>query len=397
MLRRLYFATAILASFLLLHSPPGARAASPRQDLSAAYSAVARWETFPFEKQRADPAELRKLTPTKLKWLRGIIFGKHGRVFDERVIQDYLESRPWYKPDPKYRVEILNPVERENMDRIKAAEHTQHKNIEPGDLKFYRTKRITPRMLGTHTGVEWIIMMAEVEAIHGRTFPEQPFIQAFYDQRYWYKPDPRYNAKRLSAVERANLETMRQAWKKQRGLAVSPGDMAAFRDQPLRPAMLKGVTLHELRLLRNEVYARHGYTFQAWWLQRHFYGQPWYRQRPDNDNTKILLSPTEERNVALILKRESQMHQSLSRVVVDDRFIAGLYAEDVRKLRNEIYARRGYAFKDQWLQSYFKSLPWYEEAPGFSESELTPIERKNATFLAQREKKLESVIRQVAA
>jgi hypothetical protein len=385
----------LLPALVLLLFAVGGRSAGAQQTVDPAFAA--KWDAFPFDKRRVDPAELKKLTPGKLKWLRGILFGKHGRVFDERFIQDYLEQRPWYKPDPKYRVEVLNAVERENMDRIKAAEHALHQYIEPGDLKFYRNKTFSEAQLGKHTGVEWVIMMAEVEAIHGKTFPDQPFIQAFYDQRYWYKPDPTYTAKRLSAAERANLETMRRAWKKQRGLSVSPGDMGQFRDQPLKPEMLTGLSLSELRLLRNEVYARHGYSFQAWWLQSYFYDQPWYRQRPDGDNTKVRLSPAEERNVAVILKREQALHESLSKETIDESYIAGLYAEDVRKLRNEIYARRGYVFKDRWLRSYFESLPWYTPNPDFRETDLTPIERKNATFLAQREKKLESVIRQVAA
>lgn len=34
--------------------------------------------------------------------------------------------------------------------------------------------------------------------------------------------------------------------------------------------------------------------------------------------------------------------------------------DDIRLARNEIYARHGRLFKDQELQDYFNSMPWYE-------------------------------------
>ena len=81
------------------------------------------------------------MSAADLKFLRGIVFGRHGRVFQEEAIQQFLKKRPWYKPDAKYRVTVLNDTERKNMDAIKEAEWRLHKNVEPGDLKFYRGVR----------------------------------------------------------------------------------------------------------------------------------------------------------------------------------------------------------------------------------------------------------------
>jgi hypothetical protein len=377
------------ALVLLLPAATWAQADAPTVD---------KWETFPFDKKTADPAQLNKLNEMQLKFLRGIVFGKHGRVFDEAAIQTWLKERTWYKPNPAYRVDILNPIERENMDRIKTAEHTKHKFIEPGDLKFYRTKRFTSAQLGKHTAVEWQIMLGELEAIHGKRFPEEPWLQKFFEERYWYKPNTAYSPKLLSPIEKANLETMRTTSKKQRGVALVPGDMGLFRDKPLTPELLKGVGLHELRLLRNEVYARHGQKFSTLWIQDHFDAAPWYTPAANAAPGKpVTLTAIEDKNVALILARENELHESLSTKPVTPDLLQGMFIEDVRKLRNEIYARHGMEFKDPQLQGYFSSLSWYKPDPKFSESVLTATERNNAEALLEQEKKLKSSLATSAA
>ena len=59
----------------------------------------------------------------------------------------------------------------------------------------------------------------------------------------------------------------------------------------------------ELRLLRNEILARHGYRFQSRDLQEWFGQQPWYR--PGNNNAAISLSIIEQTNVQLIKSEEA--------------------------------------------------------------------------------------------
>jgi uncharacterized protein YegL len=66
-----------------------------------------------------------------------------------------------------------------------------------------------------------------------------------------------------------------------------------------------------------------------------------------------------------------------------------LTQEQLRLARNEIYARRGRLFKDQYLQAYFNSKSWYHGtiAPdAFSESMFNDYERTNAYFIANYER-----------
>lgn len=66
-----------------------------------------------------------------------------------------------------------------------------------------------------------------------------------------------------------------------------------------------------------------------------------------------------------------------------------LTQEELRLARNEIYARKGRRFNDQYLQSYFNGKPWYHGtiAPGsFSENMFNDYERANAYFIADYER-----------
>ncbi|WP_183360858.1 YARHG domain-containing protein [Geomonas limicola] len=54
-------------------------------------------------------------------------------------------------------------------------------------------------------------------------------------------------------------------------------------------------------------------------------------------------------------------------------------------LKNEIYARHGMKFKSANLDSWFRSFPWYQEDPGYSESRLTKVEKENAFLLNRLE------------
>lgn len=59
----------------------------------------------------------------------------------------------------------------------------------------------------------------------------------------------------------------------------------------------------QLRLMRNEILARHGWKFQSQDLRDHFASQPWYK--PVANNSSIKLSIIEQTNVQLIKSEEA--------------------------------------------------------------------------------------------
>ena len=153
---------------------------------------VKKYANFDFTKKLVTKAELTKLEHYDLQLLRGIVFGKRGRVFIEKEIQDYLTKQSWYKPRSNFKNSLLTVNERKNIDLIREAEAVNHDAVEPGDLRFWMKKEIPDEKIYTNSAADWSVMIAEFEAIHGKTFPEQEWLQKYFDERYWYKRNPTY-------------------------------------------------------------------------------------------------------------------------------------------------------------------------------------------------------------
>ena len=343
------------------------------------------WKNFDFSENAIKQAQIRDLELYQLKFLRGLVFGRHGRVFKDAEIKSFLDEQVWYQPNPEFKNSMLNDTERRNLDVIRIAEAAKHETIQPGDMRYWRNRAIPARKLGKHSGAEWKVLLAEVEAIHGKRFDDEPWLQQYFEERYWYFPNEKYDAKKLSAIERKNLETLSGAQKKQRRVALLPGDMELFENKTISEQMLQGLSLHELRLLRNEVYARHGRMFRAEWLQQYFYTQPWYT--PNENFQDDQLSGNDKLNVETIVKFENRIHQELSTKPIARALLEGLFLEDASQMRQEIYARHGKVFKEPWLQKYFASFDWYKANPDFTEADLTEVEKKNIATIAAYEKR----------
>src|SRR2546423_4477586 len=250
------------------------------------YPSMKAWESFDFAGKSLAPADINKLEIEDLKLVRGVVFGKHGRIFKDPEISRFLQSRSWYKGDPNFQNSALNDTERRNLDVIRIAEAQKHETVEPGDMRLYVDRALTRKKLGTHTNAEWTVLASEIEAIHGKRFNGTPWLQQYFDERYWYTPAAQYNPKSLSALEQKNLQLIDTIQRQARHVAIAPGDMEFFENKLISDAMLRGLSLHELRLLRNEIYACHGRIFKTMWIQQYFGGQPWYDPK-DRKSTRL--------------------------------------------------------------------------------------------------------------
>ncbi len=77
-------------------------------------------------------------------------------------------------------------------------------------------------------------------------------------------------------------------------------------------------------------------------------------------------------------------------VKADDEFPAywNLPKNQIRYLRNLIYARHGYMFKSQELKQVFENFNWYKENPKFTEDNLNKEEKHYIESLQKREKQI---------
>jgi len=344
-----------------------------------------KWESFNFASKGITTADMNALEIDDLKLVRGVVFGKHGRVFKDPDIRRYLESRNWFKADPNFQNSALNDIERRNLDVIRIAEAQKHETVQPGDMRLYVARALTRKKLGTHTNAEWTVLASEIEAIHGKRFDGTPWLQQYFDERYWYTPAAQYNPKSLSEIERKNLTLIDTIQRQARHVAIAPGDMELFENKLISDAMLSGLSLHELRLLRNEIYARHGRIFKTMWIQQYFGGQPWYDPKEDFKDEEI--SGSDKTNIETIVAYENKLHNSISTKPITRALLQGLFVEDVRKMRDEIYARHGKVFKDPWTQKYFASFDWYKANPNYSDAQLSAVEKANLVVIGGYEKK----------
>lgn len=354
------------------------------------YAAVKTWENFDFGAHSVTTADMSALALEDLKLVRGIVFGKHGRVFKDPDIKRFLDSRTWFKADPNFQNSALNDNERRNLDVIRIAEAQKHDTVQPGDMRLYQDRALTRKKLGEHTSAELTVLAAEIEAIHGKRFDDTVWLQQYFDERYWYQPATQYDPKSLSAVERKNLQLIDTIQKQQRRVALSPGDMELFENKLIADRMLRGLSLHELRLLRNEIYARHGRIFKTVWIQQYFGFQPWYDPKEDFKDEDI--SGNDKTNIETIVRYENKLHDSISNKPITRALLEGLFLEDVRKMRDEIYARHGKVFKDPWTQKYFASFDWYKANSSFTDASLSAVEKGNLAVIARYEKKAVTVM-----
>src|SRR5215471_13903205 len=107
------------------------------------YAAVSKWEAFDFANKTITTTDINPLAIDDLKLVRGIVFGKHGRVFKDPDINRYLTSRGWYKPDANFLNSALNETERKNLDVIRIGEAGKHDTVQPGDMRLWEDKALT--------------------------------------------------------------------------------------------------------------------------------------------------------------------------------------------------------------------------------------------------------------
>lgn len=81
-----------------------------------------------------------------------------------------------------------------------------------------------------------------------------------------------------------------------------PGLFPQASEKILIVSDVQGLTKWQLKIMRNEIFARHGYIFKTSDMQQYFSTQAWYK--PLNEDVNNALSNIERRNIALIQSYE---------------------------------------------------------------------------------------------
>lgn len=176
----------------------------------------------------------------------------------------------------------------------------------------------------------------------------------------------------------------------------------------LTPRDLEGLDKAELKIMRNEIFARYGYQFKTKDMQEYFSRQTWYR--PRLADVTSMLSSVERKNVELIKQYEAKtdagtvsktanlnvnpgvngQYPQGSTKLLTAQDLAGMDKGQLKIMRNEIFARYGYQFKTREMQDYFGRQAWYRPTAADVSSRLSVIERKNVEFIKQMESAVEN-------
>ena len=163
---------------------------------------------------------------------------------------------------------------------------------------------------------------------------------------------------------------------------------------------LYGMTPRELKIMRNEIFARHGKIFKTKDMAEYFSLQNWYRAHAEN----VTLSEIEQFNVAVIKAYEDKLgaqnltqikpkksaakssiglfpFTSTRKVTYND--ICELSEYELKIMRNEIYARHGYIFNSEDMKRYFSQQSWYR--PVSKNVTLSNTEHYNVEFIKSYE------------
>jgi hypothetical protein len=197
---------------------------------------------------------LEKKTLRELAILRNTIFARYGWGGFRKVwLREHFEKQPWFKVNPKFSYRQLSEADRKNAHFIAVREHA--------------------------------FTLTDLE-MHKQDLLEK-------------------GEKNLSPEDRIELGLLARAMG-QFALDDDKREKSESRslDQLLRVDELRKLSLRDLRLLRNTIYARRGRPFKSQILQDHFKGMGWYKIDPAYSDR--LLSKTDTRNISLIKSVENE-------------------------------------------------------------------------------------------
>ncbi|GLR89057.1 YARHG domain-containing protein [Bradyrhizobium iriomotense] len=151
---------------------------------------------------------------------------------------------------------------------------------------------------------------------------------------------------------------------------------------------LRTLSKDELRLARNEIFARRGRYFNSPDLVARFSKFAWYVPQTWDPQ----LNAVEKANVALIERYESGgtaqsgfIFPDSDRRLLTPADLRGLSSDELRLARNEIFARRGRYFESADLKARFERFSWY--SPNTWNPKLNSIEEANVALLDQAGKR----------
>jgi len=276
-------------------------------------------EDIPNYYPRAIPvADLDGKTLRELAILRNTIYARYGwDGFRKQWLHDYFHAQKWFKPNPSFHYKLVSDIDRDNAHLIAMTEAS----FGEGSLRYLEDSIYARHGKIWNDKTEWVWKSGKKtrscdkpagfdnDRDEDEEEPGSISRDCQFAREKWYKPNPKFSEADLTAEDRIELGLIgRQLG----GFAVD--DAARTRaeqslDQLLELPALRKLSLRDLRLLRNTIYARRGRPFKSQVIREHFKNMRWYKENVAYSDK--LLTDTDRRNVRLIRSVEEELGGAL--------------------------------------------------------------------------------------
>ena len=273
--------------------------------------------------------DVEDMTDLEREVAREEIYARHGRSFADPDLQEYFEAQDWYTAGSETK---LNSCEEDNLFMLDVYEKQKSGDIRSNRyIRFmtnsnnYAIGDSNQRHLGAadlsmleHDHL--VIIRNEIYARRGFIFDSDTLKTYFYCTK-WYRPNPNFTKKDFNDFEVNNITMCNLYEKKLEGVKFSSDNPYKYyyygKDTTFFPHSstsyledtnwedLWSMTKEELRLVRSEILARNGYTFEGKHLQEYFLQFDWYKPNTvPGSKDGLNLSVIEESNIELIKEIE---------------------------------------------------------------------------------------------
>jgi hypothetical protein len=267
---------------------------------------------------RCDGKLLEGKSLRELSILRNTIYARYGwDGYRKPWLRAYFHAQPWFRSNPRFSYKQLADVDRTNAHIIALGEESltgDELRRRRDDILARHGKIWSDKPQWTLPSGKTVRQCAEPKGIdpgQNDDFDiDAEFPACYYAKQKWYRPEPGFSTSKLSDDEKIELGLLARAMGQFALDNESRGKSEQSLDRTLGLEELRQLSLRDLRLLRNTIYARRGRTFKSEILRDHFSGMDWYKARPDYSDK--LLSANDVRNIALIRSVENEFGGPLS-------------------------------------------------------------------------------------
>lgn len=265
---------------------------------------------------------------------------RHGRQFTQQA-QAYFNARDWYTPGSGHYEpnayesanELLLRVHQRKLDGTLYQQENSYLSQFPESRDYAvagsDSRYMTAEDLKPLNAQQLILARNEIYARKGCVFQTEDLQEYFYTKE-WYEPSipvGEFRSDELNPYEKNNIKFVGIYEKRLEGVYFSAdnpyigvyekygdwGDVLPdSSDRELTASDLLGLTVEELVIARNEIYARNGYTFSSENLLEYFLQTDWYF--PDTacgDTDALSFTKLEKANISLLKERETFLEKNI--------------------------------------------------------------------------------------